>query len=765
MCSRMYFNSAIALLITIVFCVSIKAQPKWVKVTNQDCEYYEPYYEDGFEAIWMGNVSDGKANGKGVLEKFKNGNKYAVYEGSIVNGKIQGYATYTSINDNGLKRIFTGTFDSGEIIGKGTLIEYYQNGQTISYNGEIVNFYCHGYGSVKYADGSTFEGLFNMNQPYTGKYKESKNKTTWFCQGSKVDKIPKLPRSNYSPSIGIQQTEYFDENWCRCNIKKAKYYRLITYKAPNRPQGIVRDYYISGKLQSEFEPVYINYDDDNLNFCMGVNKWYYENGQISRLCNYRNNIIIGEDNCYYDNGKNLSQNVYDDNGIIVSSKGWFKSGKPNYIANFKDGRLTDGRYVEYDENGISCQVMKEDFSYNQSSWESEDASSKSEVISSNVLAFTGKDDNTTIRTNYIDIDQNRDFSIEGIVDLLDGKNDLTGYGLVLGFKDWSNYLTFIVAGNGKYKIYNTFEGVNVLIKDWTESTAINRGETRNLLKVMKFGDKMIFSINGTMVDRVDATLFRGNNFGMLIGGEGKYALENLIYKEYGVSNSSKNTPVISDEERWDGNGTGFFVDKRGYIATNNHVVNDAKYIQVNMIRNGLLCKYKAEIVQTDAHNDLAILRISDSSFIPFESISYNFSTLVKDVGTSVFALGYPMANLMGQEVKFTDGKISAKTGIMGDATVYQISVPIQPGNSGGPLFDYDGNLIGITSSALNRDLQTENVNYAIKSSYLNALIDVLPIKLNLPHDSLIRNKSLTEKIKVLDDYVALILVRFKDGIK
>ena len=429
--------------------------------------------------------------------------------------------------------------------------------------------------------------------------------------------------------------------------------------------------------------------------------------------------------------------------------------------------MIDDRYTEYDENGVSCQVMQEDFNLNKSSWESEDESSKSEVISSNALSFIGKNDNSIIRTNYISVNQEQDFSIEGTVDLLDEKNILKGYGLVLGFKDWSNYLTFLVAGNGKYKIYNTFEGVNILIRDWTESSAVNRGKSRNLLKVMKLGDKMVFSINGTMVERVDATLFRGSNFGMIIGGKGDFAFENFVYKEYGVSNSSKNdtqTPSsgnVSDEDKWDGNGTGFFVDRRGYLATNNHVVKDAKDIQVNMIRDGILCKYKAEVVQTDPQNDLAIIRINEASFTPFESINYNFSNSVKDVGTSVFALGYPMARIMGQEVKFTDGKISAKTGIMGDATVYQISVPIQPGNSGGPLFDYDGNLVGITSSGLNRDLQTENVNYAIKSSYLNALIDVLPIRLNLPHDTSIRNRSLTEKIKILDDFVALILVKLK----
>ena len=117
-------------------------------------------------------------------------------------------------------------------------------------------------------------------------------------------------------------------------------------------------------------------------------------------------------------------------------------------------------------------------------------------------------------------------------------------------------------------------------------------------------------------------------------------------------------------------------------------------------------------------------------------------------------------SLMGTEIKFTDGKISSKTGIQGDITTYQISVPIQPGNSGGPLFDYDGNLIGITSSGVNRELDiTENVNYAIKSSYLKNLVDVLDYKLSLPNDKLIANKTLTEKIKILSDYVVLIKIK------
>jgi S1-C subfamily serine protease len=181
---------------------------------------------------------------------------------------------------------------------------------------------------------------------------------------------------------------------------------------------------------------------------------------------------------------------------------------------------------------------------------------------------------------------------------------------------------------------------------------------------------------------------------------------------------------------------------------------------VDFIRNGKQQAYKAEVIQSDKQNDLAIIRISDNSFQPLINIPYNFQISLSDVGSNVFALGYPMANVMGTEIKFTDGKISSKTGIQGDITMYQISVPIQAGNSGGALFDYDGNLIGITSAALNKEyFNSENVNYAIKTSYLKNLIDVLPITLKLPNDKNISAKTLTEKIKTLSDYVVLIKIK------
>ena len=191
-------------------------------------------------------------------------------------------------------------------------------------------------------------------------------------------------------------------------------------------------------------------------------------------------------------------------------------------------------------------------------------------------------------------------------------------------------------------------------------------------------------------------------------------------------------PKQDSGDNWTASGSGFFLSEDGYVATNHHVIKDAKVIEVSIVRNGAWEHHPAKVVLSDKQNDLSILKIEDSDFKNLPPIPYNFTTKIQDTGSEVFTLGYPIAEIMGDEVKFTDGKISSKSGIHGDATVYQISVPIQPGNSGGPLFDTKGNLVGITSSCLNRDyFKSENVNYAIKSSYLKALVEALPYTIKL----------------------------------
>ena len=244
----------------------------------------------------------------------------------------------------------------------------------------------------------------------------------------------------------------------------------------------------------------------------------------------------------------------------------------------------------------------------------------------------------------------------------------------------------------------------------------------------------------------------------------EYSTSKSIYwdftwvKKYPLSTNDNNSNSSNDNRDWNGGGTGFFIDQSGYLATNYHVVDDAKYIEIEFYRDGDLQTHKVEVVKEDKNNDLAILKITDSDFEKFDALPYYFSTRVADVGEEVFALGYPLTNYLGKDIKFTDGKISSKTGYDGDIANYQTTTPIQPGNSGGPLFDYDGNLIAINAARFTHE-NSQNISYSIKSSYLKNLIDVLPINLRLPDNKDIKSLKLTEKIKVLSDYVVLIKIR------
>ena len=210
---------------------------------------------------------------------------------------------------------------------------------------------------------------------------------------------------------------------------------------------------------------------------------------------------------------------------------------------------------------------------------------------------------------------------------------------------------------------------------------------------------------------------------------------------------------------WAGNGSGIIISKSGYIITNHHVIEDASDIEVEFIVNGEVQKLNAEIIQVDKTNDLAIIKIVDVNFDGLGELPYNFKTRSSDVGTKVYAFGYPMAlSIMGKEIKVTDGMISSKTGFDGNITTYQITAPIQGGNSGGPLFDEKGNLIGINSSGLRKDI-ADNVAYSIKTSYILNLIDILPKSIELPSNTKLETLPLTEQIKEISKYVVLIKVK------
>ena len=217
------------------------------------------------------------------------------------------------------------------------------------------------------------------------------------------------------------------------------------------------------------------------------------------------------------------------------------------------------------------------------------------------------------------------------------------------------------------------------------------------------------------------------------------------YNSKGGSHRGYQTPYTQQEQQpsyWSGSGIAL---NAKVFATNNHVVDGATHLYVYFPETKK--KYTAKTIKTDPTNDLAIVRITDPDFKGFPTIQYGFKKTLEDVGTDVFVLGYPRVETMGEEVKLTTGVVSSRSGFQGNQSQYQVSAPVQPGNSGGPLFNDSGELIGIVS-AKHTD-GAENVSYAVKLSYLNDLIASSSESISLTKSSQIASQKLSEKCKAI----------------
>lgn len=212
----------------------------------------------------------------------------------------------------------------------------------------------------------------------------------------------------------------------------------------------------------------------------------------------------------------------------------------------------------------------------------------------------------------------------------------------------------------------------------------------------------------------------------------------------------KATEEASLPQKWTGSG---FALKDGYVVTNHHVIENAKSIKIRGIKGDFSQSYNASVAISDKNNDIALIKINDSNFQGFGNIPYAIASTTSEVGEDVFVLGYPLTATMGDEIKYTTGVISSKTGFQGDISLYQISAPIQPGNSGGPLFDSKGNIIGIVSS---KHSEAENVGYAIKSLFLKSLIESYSSVPIIPDKLTISTNTRPDQIKIVKPFVFLI---------
>ena len=178
------------------------------------------------------------------------------------------------------------------------------------------------------------------------------------------------------------------------------------------------------------------------------------------------------------------------------------------------------------------------------------------------------------------------------------------------------------------------------------------------------------------------------------------------------------------EEKGFATGTAFAVSANGDLITNYHVIEDAEKITV--VDTFTQKEWAANVKVTDKENDIALININ-ANLEPLNIID----TLSIQKGEEVLTLGYPLIMIQGQEQKASFGRINSLKGIKDDDHFFQIDIPIQPGNSGGPLINKNGDVIGIVSMTLNEFTTLrlagkipQNVNYAVKSDYALPLINI-----------------------------------------
>lgn len=194
-------------------------------------------------------------------------------------------------------------------------------------------------------------------------------------------------------------------------------------------------------------------------------------------------------------------------------------------------------------------------------------------------------------------------------------------------------------------------------------------------------------------------------------------------------------------------GTGFAITSGGLLVTNYHVVSeyDSVYVQ-----NAAGRSFKAKVLYTEPENDIAILKIVDTSFRGLGPIPYTFKKTTSDLAESVYTYGYPQ-----DQPVYGDGKLTSANGLNGDSLDYQISIAINPGNSGGPLMDNKGNVIGIVRA---KQTQLEGVHFAVKTSYLLSALDSLDQKVTLNTKNTMANLNSVQQLKKLKSFVFMVKV-------
>ncbi|RYE23587.1 MAG: serine protease [Sphingobacteriales bacterium] len=214
-------------------------------------------------------------------------------------------------------------------------------------------------------------------------------------------------------------------------------------------------------------------------------------------------------------------------------------------------------------------------------------------------------------------------------------------------------------------------------------------------------------------------------------------------------NTTKDTKQIPQAEvRY--TGTGFAVTNDGYVVTNYHVTEGADSVYIQN-REGRY--YKAYVVSFDKQSDISLLKVEDKGFrFSKTDIPYTFANNKRSLGDRVYTLGYPQ-----DEIVYSEGYIAAKNGYEGDSLQYRLQIPAAPGQSGAPVIDNNGTIIGIITG---KESETEGTTYAVSSGALLRMLHNVPKEneVRLVKNNKLSNLNRQQQIEKLQSYTCSIKV-------
>ncbi len=742
--------------------------------SKEGCKVYSLYFGEGFDFSWNGACSAGYADGQGelLILRQESEKQAGSIKGVFTNGVPTGPCVVTTPSES----IIEVPFVDGRIWGKGSFTM--KNGKI--FKGNMVNLTKHGEGEIIYTDGDVFTGILNDNEPWIGRVLTLKRDTIYVEYGEEVEKPSKF--ISRTPVLNKEQTEYFDADWNRCEQVNASYYRKITYSHEHMAMGPVRDYYINGKPYRESHLFYVDCNDIYMDlFGLGSYKSYHPNGNLrfETQVNHRGEFE-GRTISYHENGNFKLIGAYSELGEEDGNWATFdEQGKLIKYQVYEYGQLLDGKYYSIDSDGLwqYNDVYKyENFEADEAFWidynEIGDRKFPNQILMNDRLFIPVKKGESYLRVVPMTVDKELNFGLYMDASALKSQvKKGSSFGLVFNYRSESEFYSFQVNNKDEVQLKAHKGGKETVffsVPLEKQNKRLNKGNEAYSFAIESSPNKVKFYVNDQEITSFDNDNELGDMFGVFASGDLAFALRSIESVEFfnqeesdSYTNFVEKKVVNYNPSEYDGNGSGFFISRQGHIVTNYHVVEETSELYTKFNLNGQIEKLPLKIVAKDKVNDLVILKVDKAGFDLGKEIPYGLEFSTMDVGEEVFTLGYPMVDVMGEELKFTDGKISAKSGIDGDITTYQITTPIQSGNSGGPLFQEEsGNIVGIVSATLNRnEFNGENVNYAIKSNLLKTLIESSsePIKINTVAPA--KEMKLSDRIKLYREFMPVIFFK------